>query len=224
MPLLVSVEPACARPPGGRLWRSSATRPGRCRPRRRRSRARWSRWRSGHARAGEGTVVRRGEAGSVRRVGGAGAASEVVLSECGDRAVHRGGVRGGVAGDTADAAERICGRSRARSSATRSRRPVPLARERAKAAYSPAEIDGFLRLADAQSTRARRMRASALVCLGAGAGMIAGELRRVRGSDIVCRAGGVLVLVSAAGRGRCRSSAATTSGCSRRPRSPASGT
>ena len=62
--------------------------------------------------------------------------------------------------------------------------PVPLARERAKRPYSPAEIDGFLRLADAQSTRARRLRASALVCLGAGAGVIAGELRHVRGSDI----------------------------------------
>lgn len=74
--------------------------------------------------------------------------------------------------------------------------PVPLARERAKQPYSPAEIDGFLRLADAQSTRARRMRSSALVCLGAGAGVIAGELRHVCGSDIACRAGGVLVLVS----------------------------
>lgn len=72
---------------------------------------------------------------------------------------------------------------------------TPLVRERAKAPYSPGEIDGFLRLADAQSTRARRLRASALVCLGAGAGVIAGELRHVRGSDVVARAGGVLVTV-----------------------------
>jgi integrase len=73
---------------------------------------------------------------------------------------------------------------------------VPLARERAKRPYSPSEIDGYLRLAAAQSTRARGLRASALVCLGAGAGVIAGELRHVRGSDIVCRAGGVLVQIA----------------------------
>jgi integrase len=74
--------------------------------------------------------------------------------------------------------------------------PTPLPRERAKRPYSPAEIDGYLRLARALSTERRRMRASALVCLGAGAGVIAGELRHVRGSDVVARAGGVLVLVS----------------------------
>jgi integrase len=75
---------------------------------------------------------------------------------------------------------------------------VPLVRERAKRPYSPTEIDGYLRLAAAQSTQARWMRAGALVCLGAGAGIIAGELRHVRGSDIVCRAGGVLVKVGGA--------------------------
>ncbi|MGO9905428.1 MAG: hypothetical protein ACLP4R_18810 [Solirubrobacteraceae bacterium] len=74
--------------------------------------------------------------------------------------------------------------------------PVPLVRERAKAPYTEAEIDGYLRLAAAQSTERRRMRASALVCLGAGAGIIAGELRHVRGSDVVVRAGGVIVTVS----------------------------
>jgi integrase len=73
--------------------------------------------------------------------------------------------------------------------------PVPLARERAKAPYSSAEIDGFLRLAACQSTEARRMRAIALVCLGAGAGIVASELRVLRGSDVACRAGGVLVIV-----------------------------
>jgi integrase len=77
-------------------------------------------------------------------------------------------------------------------------RPVGLQRERAKAPYSPAEVDGYLRLADAQSTRARGLRASALVCLGAGAGVIAGELRHVRGSDVVERSGGVLIQVSGA--------------------------
>jgi hypothetical protein len=74
--------------------------------------------------------------------------------------------------------------------------PLALERERAKAPYSSAEIDAYLRLAAAQATEARRMRASALVCLGAGAGVIAGELRHVRGTNVVGRAGGVLVLVS----------------------------
>ena len=76
--------------------------------------------------------------------------------------------------------------------------PVPLVRERAKQPYSPGEIEGYLRLADAQGTRARGLRASALVCLGAGAGVIAGELRHVRGSDVVAHAGGVIVEVSGA--------------------------
>jgi integrase len=74
--------------------------------------------------------------------------------------------------------------------------PVALARERAKAPYSPAEIEGYLRLARALSTERRRMRATALVCLGAGAGIIASELRHVRGTDVVKRAGGMLVTVS----------------------------
>jgi hypothetical protein len=72
----------------------------------------------------------------------------------------------------------------------------PLSRERAKAPYSPAEIGGYLALADAQPTAARRMRAAGLVCLGAGAGLIRADLRAVRGSDICCRSGGVLVAVS----------------------------
>jgi integrase len=42
---------------------------------------------------------------------------------------------------------------------------------------------------------ARRMRAAGLVCLGAGAGLIRGDLRQVRGSDIICRSGGVIVQV-----------------------------
>jgi integrase len=76
--------------------------------------------------------------------------------------------------------------------------PVPLARERAKRPYSPVEIDGYLRLAGAQGTVARRMRASALVCLGAGAGVIAAELRHLRGIDVVERVGGVVVVVGGA--------------------------
>jgi len=74
----------------------------------------------------------------------------------------------------------------------------PLPRERAKAPYSPAEIGGYLALADAQPTAARRMRAAGLICLGAGAGLIRAGLRDVRGSDIVCRSGGVVVVVRGA--------------------------
>ena len=72
---------------------------------------------------------------------------------------------------------------------------VPLPRERAKAPYSAAEISGFLALADAQPTAERRMRAAGLVCLGAGAGLIRSDLRDVRGTDVACRSGGVVVQV-----------------------------
>ncbi len=75
---------------------------------------------------------------------------------------------------------------------------LPLPRERAKAPYSPAQIDGYLALADAQPTAERRMRAAGLVCLGAGAGLIRGDLRDVRGSDVAYRAGGVIVTVRGA--------------------------
>jgi integrase len=75
---------------------------------------------------------------------------------------------------------------------------VPLPRERAKAPYSPAEIDGYLALADAQPAASRRMRAAGLVCLGAGAGLIRGDVRAVRGTDVACRSGGVVVIVRGA--------------------------
>jgi integrase len=75
---------------------------------------------------------------------------------------------------------------------------LPLPRERAKQPCSPAEIAGFLALADAQPTRGRRARAAGLVCLGAGAGLARGDLREVRGSDVACRSGGVIVAVRGA--------------------------
>jgi hypothetical protein len=40
---------------------------------------------------------------------------------------------------------------------------------------------------------ARRMRAGGLVCLGAGAGLAGADLRAVRGTDVICRSGGVIV-------------------------------
>jgi integrase len=73
-----------------------------------------------------------------------------------------------------------------------------LPRERAKAPYSPAQIAGYLALAGAQPTAARRMRAAGLVCLGAGAGLIRGDLRQVRGSDVIARSGGVVAVVRGA--------------------------
>ena len=73
-----------------------------------------------------------------------------------------------------------------------------LPRERAKAPYSPAEIAGFLALADAQPTASRRMRAAGLVCLGAGAGLTGADLRGVRGTHVACRSGGVIADVSGA--------------------------
>jgi len=72
---------------------------------------------------------------------------------------------------------------------------LPLPREQAKSPYSPVQIGGFLALADAQPTMERRMRAAGLVCLGAGAGLIRSDLRDVRGTDVTCRSGGVIVAV-----------------------------
>ncbi|HEY2128341.1 MAG TPA: hypothetical protein VGH77_14255 [Streptosporangiaceae bacterium] len=72
---------------------------------------------------------------------------------------------------------------------------APLPREHAKAPYTEAEVDGYLALADAQPTTARRMRASGLICFGAGAGLIRSDLRHVRGTDICRRSGGVVVQV-----------------------------
>lgn len=72
---------------------------------------------------------------------------------------------------------------------------LPLPRQRSKKPYSAAQIGGFLALADAQPAAGRRMRAAGLICLGAGAGLIRSDLREVRGTDVACRSGGVVVRV-----------------------------
>jgi integrase len=72
---------------------------------------------------------------------------------------------------------------------------LPLPRERSKQPYNRSEIAGYLSLADAQPTAARRVRAAGLICLGAGAGLIRGDLRGARGTDVACRSGGVIVQV-----------------------------
>lgn len=73
--------------------------------------------------------------------------------------------------------------------------PVALPRERAKAPYSEAEMAAYFALADSQGTLARRRRAQALLCLGAGAGLMGADLRGVRGTDVVARSGGLVVVV-----------------------------
>jgi integrase len=70
---------------------------------------------------------------------------------------------------------------------------LALPRNRSKAPYTSAEITAYLRLADAQPTELRRNRLSALICLGAGAGLSGPDMRSVRGSDVECRSGGVVV-------------------------------
>jgi hypothetical protein len=79
---------------------------------------------------------------------------------------------------------------------------VALAREHAKAPYSNAEIAAYLALADAQPTKARRLHASALVCLSAGAGLMGQDLKAVCGTDVARRSGGVVVEVRAGHRPR----------------------
>jgi integrase len=71
--------------------------------------------------------------------------------------------------------------------------PVRLPRERAKKPYTAEEISAYLALVDAQPTPGRRTRSGALICLGAGAGLIGAELSAVRGTDVVARSGGVVV-------------------------------
>lgn len=75
---------------------------------------------------------------------------------------------------------------------------VALPRERSKRPYSQAELASYLFLADAQPTIGRRMRTVGLICLGAGCGLVGRDLAAVRGTDVVCRSGGVLVQVQGA--------------------------
>lgn len=81
--------------------------------------------------------------------------------------------------------------------------PVPvLSRENAKAPYSADEIAAYLALCDAQPTKSRRMHTSALICLGAGAGVVGADLKAICGRDVVMRSGGVVVEITAGRRPR----------------------
>ena len=73
--------------------------------------------------------------------------------------------------------------------------PVPLGRERAQTPYTEAELAASLALADTQPTASRRQRASGLIALGAGAGLIGTDLRLVTGHHVHRRSGGVVVEV-----------------------------
>lgn len=73
--------------------------------------------------------------------------------------------------------------------------PVALPRSRAKDPYTSEEMESFLALARSQPTQARAMRLSALLCLGAGAGLTGADMRHVRGDHVERRHGGVVVAV-----------------------------
>jgi hypothetical protein len=74
--------------------------------------------------------------------------------------------------------------------------PVHLPREHSKIPYTPTEITAYLAMAAAQPSAARANRARALICLGAGAGLVGADLRAVRGTDAAARSGGVVVAVT----------------------------
>ena len=73
--------------------------------------------------------------------------------------------------------------------------PTPIPRDHAKAPYSRPEIASYLALTDAQPTLSRRFRSSALICLGAGAGLTGTDLRDVKGTDLEKRSGGLVIAV-----------------------------
>lgn len=72
--------------------------------------------------------------------------------------------------------------------------PLALPRNRSKLPYSDAEMAGFCRLCDTQPTESRRRRLSALICLGAGAGLSGPDMRALRGEDVKRRSGGLVVV------------------------------
>jgi hypothetical protein len=97
----------------------------------------------------------------------------------------------------------------------------PLSRERAKEPYPAAEIAGYLALAAAQPTTARAMRASALVCPGAGAGLIRSACATPAAPTSPPARVAWSWKPAAARRAWCRRFPATSPGCCRRRCSPA---
>ena len=125
-------------------------------------------------RSGQGLLVRRGQAGDVRGLGRPGSGRGAV-EPVGHRALHRDRHEGAVG------PSRRTVRSNLRSLSAAvigSSCAVALPRRRSKVAYSPSEMSAYFALADAQGTLARRHRASGLLCLGAGAGLMGADLPR----------------------------------------------
>ena len=71
--------------------------------------------------------------------------------------------------------------------------PAPLHRQRAKVPYSRDEIQARLAAAAHCGGIDRQMRATGLICLAAGAGLVGRELSSIRGKDVQYRHGGVVV-------------------------------
>jgi len=62
--------------------------------------------------------------------------------------------------------------------------PEPIAYRRVRPPYSGDQIAGYLRLAAAQPTAARRRAVSAVIALGAGCGLDSRDMLQVRGADV----------------------------------------
>lgn len=81
--------------------------------------------------------------------------------------------------------------------------PAPISYRRIRPPYEPSEISGFLRLAQTQPTRGRRLSVLAVLCLGLGCGLDCGDMGWVRGCDVQRDAAG-FVTVRVAGGSRPR--------------------
>jgi hypothetical protein len=74
-------------------------------------------------------------------------------------------------------------------------RPTALRRDMVKRPYTDAQVERYFALVVHQSTPERVARLTGLLCLGLGAGLEAADMRHVRGTDIVERGGGLVVIV-----------------------------
>jgi len=74
-------------------------------------------------------------------------------------------------------------------------RPAVLRRDTLKPPYSDAQVAAYFELVAHQATAERVARLTGLLCLGLGAGLDASDMRLVRGSDVLTRSGGLVVVV-----------------------------
>ena len=178
---------------------------------------------AGGAGAGEEPAVGGGQARRLRARAGPGAGAGGGAAPVGGRAVHP--VRAGaVARWRGGRCARTCGSSAAGWCRSCIRRICRCPGNGPSSRTARRRSAGSSRWRTPSPRPERRMRAAGLVCLGAGAGLIRGDLRDVRGTDVACRSGGVSWSPCAApGRGPCRCWPATTPGCWPRPGSPGPG-